>query len=130
MPTVLLVDDELDVLELLEFNLRQGGFSVLTARSGPVAIDLAQAHRPDLILLDLMLPELDGMSVCELIRQCPLTAHIPIIMLTAWGTEQSRVLGLELGADDYVQKPFSPRELVLRIRKRLEDRLPRQTAVP
>jgi DNA-binding response OmpR family regulator len=130
MPTVLLVDDEPDVLELLEFNLRQAGFSVLTASNGPEAIDLAQAGRPDLIVLDLMLPQLDGFAVCELIRQCPLTAHIPIIMLTAWRTETSRVLGLELGADDYVQKPFSPREMVLRIRKRLESSLHHQTAVP
>ena len=118
-PTILLVDDEQDVLDLLEFNLQKEGFRVLTARSGPEAVDQTQALKPDLIVLDLMLPQLDGLAVCELLRQCPATSGIPILMLTAWGTEQSRVLGLELGADDYVLKPFSPREIILRIRNLL-----------
>ena len=120
--TILLVDDEADLVELVAFNLRGAGFRVLTAGRGDEAIQLALAERPDLILLDLMLPELDGYGVCEYLRREPSTADIPIVILSAWANEQSRILGFELGADDYVTKPFSPRELVLRVSRRLGPR--------
>ena len=117
MPKILVVDDEQDILELLTFNLEKTGYEVVTARDGPQAIELAYTCKPALILLDLMLPEIDGFAVCELLRQTPDTASIPIIILTAWKDEQSRLLGLELGAEDYITKPFSPAELVLRVGK-------------
>jgi len=114
---ILVVDDEPEAVELVEFNLRQAGFSVITAADGDEALKKAKATLPALIVLDLMLPEIDGLEVCKLLRRDPETAEIPIIMLTAKAAEVDRVLGLELGADDYVTKPFSPRELVLRIKK-------------
>ncbi len=119
MATILTADDELDVLELLNINLRRAGHEVVTAADGLTAVKQAQEVIPDLMILDLMLPELHGFYVCEAIRRHPTTRHIPIIMLTAWASESSRVLGLEFGADDYVTKPFSPRELVLRVDKML-----------
>ncbi len=118
-PKILLVDDEPDALEVLGFKLREGGFIPLFAKDGTRAIAAAKDERPDLIVLDLMLPEVDGLEVCKILRRDPLTAAIPIIMLTARAAEMDRVLGLELGADDYVTKPFSPRELVIRIKKLL-----------
>jgi two-component system phosphate regulon response regulator PhoB len=117
---ILVVDDEPETVELVEFNLKQAGFDVATAADGAEALKKARAQLPDLIVLDLMLPELDGLEVCKLVRRDPATAGIPILMLTAKATEVDRVVGLELGADDYVTKPFSPRELVLRVRKLLE----------
>lgn len=113
---ILVVDDEPDALELIEFNLESAGFEVVTAMEGDEALKKARAVLPALIILDVMLPELDGMEVCKLLRRDPATAQIPIIMLTAKAAEIDRVLGLELGADDYVTKPFSPRELVLRVK--------------
>ena len=123
-PKILVVDDEPEAVELVEFNLKQAGFDVATAADGAEALKKARAISPALILLDLMLPEIDGLEVCKLLRRDPVTAGIPIIMLTAKAAEIDRVLGLELGADDYVTKPFSPRELVLRIRKILDRRKP------
>ena len=123
-PKILVVDDEPEAVELVEFNLKQAGFDVTTAADGAEALKKARAVSPALILLDLMLPEIDGLEVCKLLRRDPATAGIPIIMLTAKAAEIDRVLGLELGADDYVTKPFSPRELVLRIRKILDRRKP------
>ena len=117
---LLVVDDEPDAVELVEFNLKQAGFEVATAPDGAEALKKARAVRPDLIVLDVMLPELDGLEVCRILRRDPATAAIPILMLTARAAEVDRVVGLELGADDYVTKPFSPRELVLRIKKILE----------
>jgi DNA-binding response OmpR family regulator len=117
--TILVVDDEPDAIELADFNLRAAGFEVLTAADGNQALQLARKHKPDLILLDVMLPKIDGLEVCKLLRRDPATADIPVIMLTAKAAEIDRVLGLELGADDYVTKPFSPRELVLRIKNLL-----------
>jgi two-component system phosphate regulon response regulator PhoB len=117
---ILLVDDEPDALEVLGFKLREAGFTPLFAKDGAKALAAARAERPDLIVLDLMLPEVDGLEVCKILRRDPLTAAIPILMLTARAAEMDRVIGLELGADDYVTKPFSPRELVLRIRKLLQ----------
>ncbi len=117
---ILVVDDEPDVLDLVTYNLTQAGFQTLTAVDGAEALRKARSAAPDLILLDLMLPELDGLEVCKLLRRDAKTSAIPIIMLTARAGEMDRVLGLELGAVDYVPKPFSPRELVLRVKKRLE----------
>jgi len=119
-PRILVVDDEPEAVELVQFNLDQAGFNVLTAADGAEAIRKARSGMPNLIVLDLMLPEIDGLEVCKLLRRDPATAAIPIIMLTAKAAEIDRVLGLELGADDYITKPFSPRELVLRIRKILQ----------
>ncbi|HEX2853230.1 MAG TPA: response regulator transcription factor [Opitutaceae bacterium] len=116
---ILLVDDEPDALEVLGFKLKEAGYIPLFAKDGARAIAAARDERPDLIVLDLMLPEVDGLEVCKILRRDNTTANIPILMLTARAAEMDRVLGLELGADDYVTKPFSPRELVLRIKKLL-----------
>ena len=118
-PKILVVDDEPDALEILAFKLKEAGYVPLFAKDGSRALTAAREERPALIVLDLMLPEVDGLEVCKILRRDPMTATIPILMLTAKASEMDRVLGLELGADDYVTKPFSPRELVLRIRKLL-----------
>ncbi len=117
---VLVVDDEPEAVELVEFNLKQAGYSVVTAADGTEALTKARAALPSLIVLDLMLPEVDGLEVCKMLRRDPSTAAVPIIMLTAKAAEIDRILGLELGADDYLTKPFSPRELVLRVKKLLQ----------
>lgn len=116
---ILVVDDEPDALEVLGFKLKESGYTPIFAKDGARAIAAARDERPALIVLDLMLPEVDGLEVCKILRRDPATAMIPILMLTAKASEMDRVLGLELGADDYVTKPFSPRELVLRIKKLL-----------
>jgi two-component system phosphate regulon response regulator PhoB len=113
--TVLVVDDERDILELVGFNLTQAGFKVLTATDGRRALETARRHPPDLIILDLMLPLMPGTEVAKALRGDEKTRSIPILMLTARGEEVDRVVGFELGADDYVVKPFSPRELILRV---------------
>jgi two-component system phosphate regulon response regulator PhoB len=117
---ILVVDDEPEAVELVEFNLRQAGYEVVTAADGAEALKKARTVLPGLVLLDLMLPEVDGLEVCKMLRRDPATAAIPIIMVTAKAAEIDRILGLELGADDYVTKPFSPRELVLRVKKMLQ----------
>lgn len=117
---ILVVDDESEAVELVEFNLKQAGFEVVTAADGEEAVKKAKASLPALVVLDLMLPEIDGLEVCKLLRRDATTAKIPILMLTAKAAEIDRVLGLEIGADDYVTKPFSPRELILRIKKILD----------
>jgi two-component system phosphate regulon response regulator PhoB len=114
--TILIVDDEQDVLDLLTFNLQKAGFKTIAARDGATALQKARDATPALIVLDLMLPEIEGTEVCRQLKVDPKTAHIPIIMLTAKAEEVDRVVGLELGADDYVTKPFSPRELALRVK--------------
>lgn len=114
--TILVVDDEPDLLELLEVNLKAAGYAVLTAGDGAEALRKARDRLPDLIVLDLMLPEIDGVEVCKSLRRNAATSAIPILMLTARAAEIDRVLGLELGANDYVTKPFSTRELIARIR--------------
>jgi DNA-binding response OmpR family regulator len=119
-PRILVVDDEPEAVDLVEFNLKQAGYNVLTAHDGAEALQKARTTLPSLIVLDLMLPEVDGLEVCKMLRRDPSTTAIPIIMLTARAAEIDRVLGLEIGADDYVTKPFSPRELVLRVKKVLE----------
>ena len=116
---ILVVDDEPDTVEMIEVNLKAHGYEVLSAGGGEEALQKARAALPDLILLDIMLPEVDGMEVCKILRRDPRTSGIPIVMLTAKAGEIDRVLGLELGADDYVTKPFSPRELVLRVKRLL-----------
>ena len=119
---ILVVDDEPDLLELVRLNLSQAGFQVDTAASGSEAMKSLQAARPDLMVLDLMLPDLSGTDLCRKLRSDPKYAELPIIMLTARADEVDRVVGFELGADDYVTKPFSPRELVLRVRAVLRRR--------
>lgn len=114
-----MVDDEPEAVELVEFNLKQAGFDVATASDGAEALKKTRSLLPSLVVLDLMLPEMDGLEVCKMLRRDPATTAIPIVMLTAKAAEIDRVLGLELGADDYLTKPFSPRELVLRVRKLL-----------
>lgn len=123
-PRILVVDDEPDAVELIEFNLEAAGYAVSTAGDGAEALRKARQMPPDLILLDLMLPEVDGLEVCKILRRDPATAKVPIIMLTAKAAEIDRILGLELGANDYVTKPFSPRELTLRVRNLLSQHEP------
>jgi DNA-binding response OmpR family regulator len=113
---ILVVDDEEDLLELVRYNLSKEGFAVRCVAGGEEAIAEAKSYLPDVILLDLMLPEIDGLVVCKTLKAHPLTQHIPIVMLTAKTEEADVVSGLELGADDYVTKPFSPRVLLARIR--------------
>ena len=119
---ILVVDDEPDAVELVAFNLKAAGFEVISAEDGEVALTKARSFSPELIVLDVMLPAVDGLEVCKILRRDPATAEIPIIMLTAKAGEIDRVLGLELGADDYLTKPFSPRELVLRVKNLLSRR--------
>ncbi len=113
--SVLIVEDEADVVDLLRYNLSRAGFDVLIANTGNEGLDLARKNRPDIVVLDLMLPGMNGHEVCRELKGDANTAAIPIVMLTAKGEPHERVKGLELGADDYVTKPFSPRELVLRV---------------
>src|SRR5215475_1176018 len=114
-PTVLIVDDEKDLRHLLDFNLRQAGFRTLQAATGEEALQQVARHEPDMILLDLNLPDLSGTEVARRIKANPETREIPIVMLTARGSEADRIAGFELGAEDYVPKPFSVRELILRV---------------
>lgn len=115
-PKILVVDDEKNIVEAVVYNLQKVGFRTLTAHDGKRAVELAQREVPDLITLDVMLPELDGWEVCRLLRQDLRTKRIPVIMLTVKNEETDKVVGLELGADDYMTKPFSPKELVARIK--------------
>jgi two-component system alkaline phosphatase synthesis response regulator PhoP len=115
--TILVVDDEPHIVEVVQDYLKQAGYRVLAARDGQTALTLARHERPDLVVLDLMLPGgIDGLEVCRRLRRDPVLADVPIIMLTARIAETDRLIGLELGADDYVTKPFSPREVVARVR--------------
>ena len=114
---ILIVDDEEDVLELVRYNLAKNGYNVETAVTGEEALTKARAKLPDLVILDLMLPGIDGLGVCKKLKSDAKTEHIPIIMLTAKGEESDIVTGLELGADDYVTKPFSPKVLIARVRR-------------
>src|SRR5215211_2002152 len=113
MPTILLVEDETTLSETLRYNLEREGYTVLVAGDGVQGLDLARRERPDLVILDIMLPRLDGFSVCRILRQ---ESDVPILMLTARQDEVDRIAGLELGADDYVSKPFSLGELLARVR--------------
>jgi two-component system phosphate regulon response regulator PhoB len=113
---ILVVDDEEDILELVRFNLAREGYSIICTTSGEETLKIIQKEHPDLIVLDLMLPGMDGLDVAKALKNDPKTRDIPIVMLTAKGEEADIVTGLELGADDYVTKPFSPRVLVARVR--------------
>lgn len=116
MQRILVIEDENDIRQLLRFNLEREGFAVLEAADGLGGLHKATSELPDLVVLDLMLPGMDGCDVCRRLKAQPVTAAIPVLMLTARGEEVDRIVGLTLGADDYVVKPFSVRELVLRIR--------------
>jgi len=118
-PTILVVDDESHIVELVKFNLEKEGYHVITAENGKEAAEMAKMKKPDLIILDVMLPEMDGYEVCRIIQKDSEISDTPIIMLTAKCEEIDKVLGLEIGADDYVTKPFSPRELLARVKARL-----------
>jgi len=113
---ILLIEDEPDIAEVLQYNLEKEGFAVETARRGDSGLEAVRREAPDLILLDLMLPGMDGLELTRLLKRDGATARVPIVMLTARGEEVDRIVGLELGADDYISKPFSPREVVLRVK--------------
>ncbi len=126
---ILIVEDEKDIVKMLDYNLKKEGFRTVSCNDGERALDLANREHPDLILLDLMLPNLDGLEVCKELKKQDKTASIPVIILTAKAQESDKIVGLELGADDYVTKPFSPRELIARIKAVLrrikeKDKLP------
>jgi phosphate regulon transcriptional regulator PhoB len=113
---ILVVEDEADLVELISYNLKKEGFSVASAMDGETALSKIKKERYDLVVLDLMLPGIQGMELCRILRSDPKTETLPIIMLTAKGEEVDKILGLEMGADDYITKPFSPRELVARVK--------------
>ncbi|MCC7204610.1 MAG: response regulator, partial [Phycisphaeraceae bacterium] len=127
MGSILIVEDEADLRDLLHYNLTREGFEVRSVASGEEALHRVKGEPPDLVLLDVMLPELDGMEVCRLMRRMPAMGSVPIIMLTAKGEEADVVRGLELGADDYVVKPFRVRELLARIKANLRRPAPAVT---
>jgi phosphate regulon transcriptional regulator PhoB len=113
---ILIVDDEPDIVQLISYNLKKEGFHIATARDGEEALKKVREGHLDLIILDLMLPGIHGMELCRILRNNPKTAHVPIIMLTARGEESDKVRGLDSGADDYMTKPFSPKELMARVK--------------
>jgi two-component system phosphate regulon response regulator PhoB len=115
--TILIIDDEKDLIEMVRYNLEdKEGYDTISATDGQAGLEIAQRHKLDLIVLDLMMPGIDGLEVCRRLRADPRTSRVPVIMLTAKATEADRIVGLELGADDYITKPFSPRELVARVK--------------
>ncbi len=116
MSKILIVDDEKDITNLISYNLEREGFSTIKAFNGDKVIAIIKSQKPDLIILDLMLPGMNGLDICKGIRADPDTAHLPVIMLTAKGDEMDKIIGLEIGADDYMTKPFSVKELVARVR--------------
>ncbi|MBD0316328.1 MAG: response regulator transcription factor [Nitrospiraceae bacterium] len=126
---ILIVEDEKDILQLVRLYLEKEGFRTVTAMTGSEGLDQVKAEKPDLLVLDLMLPQMDGLEVCKRLRSNPETARLPIIMLTAKAEESDTIVGLELGADDYVTKPFSPKTLVARV-KALVRRLGREASEP
>ncbi|HEY0705468.1 MAG TPA: response regulator transcription factor [Polyangia bacterium] len=128
MTRVLVIEDEVDLRDLLQYNLKAAGYDVITAVDGATGLDLARAQRPDLVLLDLMLPDTSGLDVCRLLKSHADTRDIQVVMVTARGEEIDRVVGFELGADDYVVKPFSTRELLLRVQAVLRRRSPASSA--
>ena len=128
--TILAVDDEVHILELISFNLKAAGYHVVTALTGEEALKRCEVERPSLVLLDIMLPGIDGLEVCRRLKGDCMTSNIPIIMLTARGDEVDKILGLELGADDYITKPFSVRELGARVKSLLRRVAPQQESEP
>jgi two-component system alkaline phosphatase synthesis response regulator PhoP len=121
---ILVVEDEPDIRELIVFTLKNHGYQVIEAACGEEAWTRAANDKPEMLLLDLFLPDMDGLSLCEMFRRLPHTANIPILMLTAWATVQARMLGRDAGADDYMTKPFSPRELAQRVEKLAKSKQP------
>jgi len=128
--TILIAEDEADIRELVRYNFEQEGYAVQETGDGKAALDMARRSPPDLLVLDLMLPGMDGIAVCRALRSDRQTARLPIVMLTARTSEADRILGLEMGADDYVTKPFSPRELVARVRALLRRARPAPSGTP
>jgi phosphate regulon transcriptional regulator PhoB len=129
---IAIVEDEKDIAELVAYNLTKAGYEAKQFHDGESFLSDLKRHRPDLVILDLMLPGIDGLEICRVVKGDPATRAIPIIMLTAKGTETDRVVGLELGADDYVVKPFSPRELIARVKailRRADARLKEQEII-
>lgn len=124
MPLILVVDDEVNILDLLKFNLGKDGYQVIGQTNGRDAVKFMEQEKPDLVILDIMLPQMDGYEVLRTIRAKPETRSIPVIMLSAKGELVDKVLGLELGADDYITKPFSPREVLARVKARLRRKAP------
>src|SRR6201989_586344 len=116
MKKIVLIEDDADLYALLKYNLEKEGFTMVGAQTGKGAVDLCRRERPDLILLDIMLPDSDGLDICKGVRAHPELAHIPVIFLTARASETDRIVGLELGANDYIVKPFFVRELIARIK--------------
>ncbi len=127
---IVLIEDEPDILEVLEYNLAREGYGLVSCRDGEEGLRTVRKEAPSLVLLDLMLPGLDGIEVCRAIRNDPVTAHIPIIMVTAKGEESEIVLGLGVGADDYMVKPFKPKELVARVKAVLRRGTMREESSP
>lgn len=121
---ILVIEDDTDILELIAWHLRSEGYSTATSQHGGKGLEAALREQPDLIVLDLMLPGMDGLEVCKTLKRNKSTENVPVIMLTAKGEEVDKIVGFELGADDYLVKPFSPRELMLRIRAVLKRRAP------
>jgi two-component system phosphate regulon response regulator PhoB len=124
---ILLIEDEPDIAEVLQYNLGKEGFEVELAHRGDSGLEALRRQAPDLILLDLMLPGVDGLELTRMLKRDPATSRIPIVMLTARGEEVDRIVGLELGADDYISKPFSPREVVLRVKAVLRRHQPEES---
>ena len=127
---IVVVEDEPDILEVLSFNLQREGFEVMSVSSGPEGIRMIEQERPDLVLLDLLLPGVDGLDICRHVRSEPELKQTPVIMVTAKGEESDIVLGLGVGADDYIQKPFSPKELVARVKAVLRRSSNREESEP
>ncbi len=125
--SILVIDDEKDILKLLQYNLEKEGYQVLLAKTGEDGLELAKHKLPDLIVLDLMLPGIDGLEVCKLIRSQKSTSHIPILMLTAKSTETDQIVGLELGATDYITKPFSIKVLLARVKNIFRNKIKKET---
>ena len=113
---ILIIEDDEDIVEMISYNLRKEGYRIISVSNGEDTLDLAVREKPDLVILDLMLPGMDGLEVCKSLRQDARTSNLPIIMLTAKSQETDKIVGLEVGADDYMTKPFSPRELLARIK--------------
>jgi DNA-binding response OmpR family regulator len=118
---ILVVDDDAELVDLLSFNLKQAGYAIATASNGVEALKKAGSIQPDLIVLDVMMPELDGFAVCEILRRSAATARIPILMLTALSSQLGRMAGLDSGASDFVTKPFSPRQIIARVEELLRN---------
>ena len=119
MKTVALIEDDADLFSLLKYNIEKEGFRFIGSQTGKDALELCRRERPDVIILDIMLPDSDGIEICRGVRSSSDLAHVPVIFLTARGSESNRILGLELGANDYMVKPFSMRELIARLRNQL-----------